>query len=149
MYPELKAKIAGDITRSGFTTTAWADPAGWLAHTVGLTELGHPEILISGLHGEWCHKVFWRIYHAIKAGGSFKAGQGDSTLGNMTCVFKALSPAAIEEHCAEATAFYEGTGKTPTFLQLVMPDKAGHLPWQSGYSAELMKVQRHLWVQLH
>lgn len=149
MNPEFKANIASDITRCGFTTSASADSTGWMAHTIGLTELGHPEILISGLHGEWCHKVFWRIYHAIKDGGSFKAEQGDDTLGNMTCVFKTLSPAAIEEHCDDALAFYEGTEKTPTFLQLVMPDKDGHLPWQPGYLAELMKVQRHLWVQLH
>jgi hypothetical protein len=149
MHPELKKHIAGDIARLGFTTLAADDAAGWVAHTVGLTELGHPEILISGLHGEYCHKVFWNAYEAVKAGHHFKAGQADDTLGALTCVFKTLSPAAIEEFCWQAQEFYAGTPKTPTFLQLVMPDKQGHLPWQPGYDASLMKYQRHLWVQLH
>lgn len=149
MHPELKTKITGDIARSGYATFGAPSPQGWVACTVGLTELGHPEILISGLHGQWCHKVFWNAYHAIKAGRCFKAGQVDDTLGKMTCAFKTLSPDAVEEFGWQALEFYQGTPKTPTFLQLVMPDKAGRLPWQPGYDAELMKVQRHLWVQLH
>lgn len=149
MHPELKAHIARDIAKFGFTTLAADEPEGWVAHTVGLTELGHPEIFISGLHGEYCHGVFWNACYAIRTGRSFKAGQEDNTLGQMTCAFKTLSPAAAEEFCWQAQEFYAGTGKTPTFVQLVMPDKQGHLPWQPGYNAELMKVQRHLWVQLH
>jgi len=149
MRPELKTHIAGDIARLGFTTLAAKEAEGWVAHTVGLTELGHPEIFISGLRGDYCHRVFWTAYEAIREGRHFKAGQLDDTLGNLTCAFKALSPAAVEEFCWQAQEFYAGTAKTPTFLQLVMPDKQGHLPWQPGYDASLMKFQRHLWVHLH
>jgi len=149
MNPGLKTHIMDDIARSGFTTLASNDPAGWIAHTVGLTDRGHPEILISGLRGDYCHRVFWTAYEAIMEGRHFKAGQLDDTLGNLTCAFKTLSPAAAKKFCGQAQAFYAGTSKTPTFVQLVMPDKEGHLPWQPGYNAELMKVQRHLWVQLH
>jgi hypothetical protein len=146
---EFKTHMAEGIARLGFLTFAAPDPAGWIAHTVGLTELGHPEILISGLRGENCHGVFWNAYEAIKGGHSFKAGQEDYTLGRMICFFKPLSPAAAEEFCWRTLQFYEGTPKTPSFLQLVMPDRAGRLPWQLDYDTELMKMQRHLWVQLH
>jgi hypothetical protein len=150
MRPGLREHIERDITKLGFTTIAVGDdPAGWFAYTVGLTELGHPEILISGLRGDYCHGVFWNAYNAIKKGHSFKAGQEDDTLGHLTCAFKTLSPEAAEKFCRQALYFYEDKPKTPTFVQLVMPDKAGRLPWQPGYDAQLMKVQRHLWVQLH
>ena len=149
MPSELKTGTASTIAQYGFATLASNAYAGWVAHTVGLTELGHPEIFISGLRGDYCHGVFWNAYDAIKKGHSFKAGQEDDTLGVMTCAFKTLSPAAAEEFCFQALEFYEGTPMTPTFVQLVMPDREGRLPWHLGYDTELMKVQRHLWVQLH
>lgn len=142
--------IARSIAKQGFATIAVGDdPDGWFAYTVGLTEFGHPEIFISGLKGEYAHIVFINAYRAIKDGKSFKAGQEDDTLGSMTCAFKTLSQAAAEKFCCQALFYYEDKAQTPTFLQLVMPDKAGHLPWQPGYDADLMKYQRHLWVQLH
>lgn len=149
MHPEMKTDTANTIAQFGFATLASNAYAGWVAHTVGLTELGHPEIFISGLQGDYCHGVFWNAYHAIKAGHSFKAGQTDDTLGAMTCAFKTLSPAAADEFCFQAQEFYEGRPLTPTFVQLVMPDRAGRLPWQPGFDTRLMKHQRHLWVQLH
>jgi len=149
MHPDLKAHIEGDLAQFGFSTLAAKEPEGWIAHTVGLTELGHPEILISGMHGQLCHMVFQKAYHAIKAGQHFKAGETDDTLGALTCAFKPLSLAAAEQFCWRVQEFYAGTTKTPTFLQLVLPDKQGNLPWQPGYDTSMTKFQRHLWVQLH
>lgn len=142
--------IASCIAKRKFATIAVGeDPEGVVAYTVGLTEFGHPEIFISGLRGEYCHMVFCNAYQAIMEGRSFKAGQIDDTVGTLPCVFKTLSQAAVEEFCCQALFYYEDKPLTPTFLQLVMPDKEGHLPWQPGYNAELMKYQRHLWVDLH
>lgn len=146
----MQAYIARCIAKQGFATIAvGGDPEGAFAYTVGLTEFGHPEIFISGLRGDYCHMVFCNAYKAIQKGHRYKAEQEDNTLGAMTCAFKTLSQAAAEEFCCQALFYYEDKPLTPTFLQLVMPDKEGHLPWQPGYNAELMKVQRHLWVELH
>lgn len=141
--------IKRDIDTLGFTTVAVADPKGSFAYTVGFTELGHPEIFLSGLTGETCHGLFWEIYVRIKAGECFTSGFVDSELANLPCTFRAMRQDGIEEFCCQALYYYEDSGKTPTFLQLVIPDRKGVMPWEDGYDAKGMKVQRRLWRELH
>jgi hypothetical protein len=141
--------IASSIASRGFATFAVGDPEGDFAYTVGFTELGHPEILISGMPGPLCHQIFWDMFHQIKAGKRYKSGELDTDLANLPTAFKTLSPSAAEEFCCQALYWYEDKGKTPTFLQLVAPDKAGRFPWDAGYDLKLMRPQRHLWVNLH
>jgi hypothetical protein len=141
--------ITADIARAGFSNITVADPKGTFAYTVGFTELGHPEILISGMRGPVCHRFFWDLYDAIKAGKRYKSGEVDTDLANLPTAFKTLNPSAAEEFCCQALFWYEDKGKTPTFLQMVLPDKAGRFPWDAGFDAHLMRGQRHLWVDLH
>jgi hypothetical protein len=142
--------IRTSLAKSGFATIAVGDdPAGDFAYTVGFTELGHPEILISGLPPRICHQFFWDLYKAIKAGKVYKSGEVDTDFANLPMAFKTLSPGAAEKFCCQAVYWYEDKGQTPTFLQLVAPDAAGRFPWQDGYDTQLMRWQRHLWVNLH
>lgn len=140
-------KITQDIAERGFTTFCSATPEGIFAYTVGLTELGHPEIFISGMLGENCHLAFTDIYKAIKAGHQFKAGEVNTTLAHLPVAFRTLIPEIAVELCEQVMTYYPS--RQPTFLQLVLPDREGHLPWQEGYDVEYMRQQRHLWVNLH
>lgn len=141
------------ITRSladcGFATIEVGDPAGHFAYTIGFTELGHPEILMCGARGKVAHQLFWDLYRSIKAGKRYNSGDIDTELGNLPTAFRTVNPDVTEDFCFQAVHWYKGTGKTPTFLQLVMPDPAGLLPWQEGYDSKLMRPQRQLWVNLH
>lgn len=141
-------RIAEDIARAGFSTIMVPHPEGAFAYTVGFTELGHPEIFVSGL-GPVAHQLFWDMYHQIKQGKRYEAGSVDLDLATLPTAFRTLRDEAAVEFCCQALFFYEDTGKHPAFLQLVMPDKEGLLPWQEGYDAKLMHVQRQLWVDLH
>lgn len=145
----LHQHLAKDIAKSGFSSMIVPHPEGTFAYTVGLTELGHPEIFVNGLSGPVCHTLFWDIFREIKKGKRYEAGMIDTDLANLPTAFRTLRPEAAVEFCCQALYFYEDTGKHPTFLQLVMPDADGRLPWQDGYDAELMRRQRQLWVELH
>lgn len=145
-FPEF---IDASIAEMGFATVAVGAPEGFFAYSVGFTELGHPEVLISGLHPEHCHPFFWALFDMIKKGKRYQAGEVDTELGNLPVVFRTLHQDAAAKFCCQAQAWYDGSGKTPTFLQMVVPDPAGKLPWQAGYNAEKMRFQRHLWVELH
>lgn len=141
-------QIAGDIAKSGFSTVMVPHPEGSFAYTVGFTELGHPEIFVSGL-GPVAHQLFWDMFRAVKEGKRYDAGEINTDLASLPTAFRTLRPEAAVEFCCQALYFYEDSGKHPTFLQLVMPDKEGLLPWQAGYDSELMRCQRQLWVNLH
>ena len=142
-------RIAHDIATLGFSTIAVGDPSGTFAYTVGFTELGHPEILISGLRGEICHQLFWEMFKLIKGGKRYVAGETVTELANLPTAFRPLRQSAAREFACQALFRYEGTDKVPTFLQMVMPDKAGLMPWEAGFDKYAMRGQRHLWVQLH
>lgn len=145
----LHEKYAADIERCGFTAIGVPSPQGTFYYSIGLTDLGHPEILISGLAPTNCHGLLWEVVRKIKAGGKFAAGQVDETIGNFPVAFRYLPESAAQEFCCQALFYYEDQGKTPTFLQMVIADQHGVLPWQDGYDAEYMKYQRHLWVDLN
>jgi hypothetical protein len=141
--------IATSIGRSGFATLAVFDPEGDFAYTVGFTDCGHPEILISGLKGDICHRLFWDMYREIKAGKRYDTGAVDTDLASLPTVFRPLRDDAAKEFCCQALFWYEDKPVQPTFLQLVMPDPAGLFPWQAGYDRHAMRAQRHLWGELH
>lgn len=141
--------ITHDIATLGFSTVAVADPSGTFAYTVGFTELGHPEILISGLRSEICHQFFWDMYNLIKEGKRYAAGETVTELANLPTAFRTLRPSAAREFACQAVFHYEGKDKAPSFLQMVIPDKAGLMPWEDGYDQRAMRCQRHLWVELH
>jgi hypothetical protein len=145
----MREKITGDIARVGFSTIAVGDPKGVFAYSVGFTELGHPEIFVSGLRLENCHGILWAIFHKIKAGETFVAGQTDTSIGNFPVGFRYLPDVAANDFCCQALFYYEDSGKTPAFLQMVIPDNNGLLPWDKGYDHEFMRAQRHLWVDLN
>jgi hypothetical protein len=140
--------IASDIAKCGFSTVMVPSLEGAFAYTIGFTELGHPEIFVSGL-GPMAHQLFWDMYRAVKEGTRYEAGEINTTLATLPTAFRTLRPEAADEFCCQALYFYEDTGKTPAFLQLILPDKKGLLPWQAGYDSELMRYQRQLWVDLH
>jgi len=145
----MRERITGDIARVGFTTIAVPDPKGVFAYTVGFTELDHPEILICGLRLENCHGILWAIFQKIQAGETFVAGQTDSSIGNFPVGFRYLPDSAANDFCCQALFHYERSKKTPTFLQMVIPDNNGRLPWDKGYDHKFMAAQRHLWVDLN
>lgn len=141
--------ITEAIANQGFAVMAVGDSGGCWAYTIGFTELGHPEILICGLRPEICHRLFWDMYRAIKDGRVYQAGEVDHDLANLPAAFRWATPTAASDYCCQAVYWYEEQGKVPQFLQLVLPDPAGLLPWQVGYDAAKMRSQRHLWMELH
>lgn len=145
----LHAKYEADIERLGFTAIGVGDPEGTFYYSIGLTELGHPEVLISGLSPKNCHGLLWEIFNQIKGGKKFAAGEVSDTIGNFPTAFRYLPDDKAKDFCCQALFYYEEKGLTPTFLQLVIPDQKGILPWDAGYDAEYMKFQRHLWVDLN
>lgn len=145
----LHEKYADDIERHGFTAIGVGDPEGTFYYTIGLTDLGHPEILISGLSPANCHGLLWDMTTKIKAGQKFAAGDIDDTIGNFPVAFRYLPEEKAKDFCCQALFYYEDKGITPTFLQMVIPDKVGRLPWQDGYDRVYMRFQRHLWVDLN
>jgi hypothetical protein len=107
-----------------------ADPTSGAApfsYTVGLSALGHPEVVVTGMPFEPAKAFLNMVGEGVRAGTSYEAGTRDASLTDHGDV--AFIPAvdtsglyAVEQVYGEIRA-----------VQLVWPDSAGAYPWEPGF----------------
>ncbi len=106
-----------------------ADPKKCLSYTVGLTEHGHPEVVMTGLPPD-AGTAFLNIVGEIvvREGGRFRSGEATTELadGPPMPVLEVSDKTAL----SAVEAIY---GDVPA-LQIVWTDSHGHLPWDPGYA---------------
>jgi hypothetical protein len=96
--------------------------------TVGLTALGHPEVIVVGLPFEAGEKYLNLVGEAVRAGARFAPGAATTALTD------ARSPVVFlqvedDPRTTVAEQFYGSI----EVLQLVWPDSTGKLPWEEGH----------------
>jgi hypothetical protein len=96
--------------------------------TVGLTALGHPEVIVLGLPFEAGEKYLNLVGEAVRAGTRFAPGAATTTLTDASAPVVFL---AVEDTTRTSVAeeFYGSI----EVLQLVWPDSTGKLPWEEGH----------------
>ena len=96
--------------------------------TVGLTALGHPEVIVMGLPFEAGEKYLNLVGEAVRAGARFAPGAATTALTD------ASSPVVfLEVHDDPRTTVAEQFYGSIEVLQLVWPDSTGKLPWEEGH----------------
>ena len=98
------------------------------SHTVGLTALGHPEVIVMGLPFEAGEKYLNLVGEAVRAGARFAPGV------TTTALTDASSPVVFlqvddDPRTSVAAQLYDRV----EVLQLVWPDSTGKLPWEEGH----------------
>nr|WP_256871665.1 DUF4262 domain-containing protein [Paenarthrobacter nitroguajacolicus] len=98
------------------------------SYTVGLTAVGHPEIVMEGLPFEVAQAFLNLMGEEVKAGRRFTPGSITTDLTD--------SPAPIAfisvENITGLTAVAEVYGEVNA-LQAIWSDSTGRLPWESSY----------------
>ena len=118
------------------------------AYTVGLTEHGLPELLIFGVSGQTAHIILNVAAYYMRENGEFKDGQITDELGTMPNSFKSVRPDVATRYACQAGYRYESLRVQPRYLQVVLPDRAGKMPWDAGFDGEHMnKFQPQLWTE--
>ncbi len=98
------------------------------AYTVGLTTLGHPEVVIQGLPPDSAKTYLNIVGRGVRDGSRFEPGLITTDLPGLPvrCAFIAVEDSselvAIEQIYDEVEA-----------VQFVWPDSADHLPWEPGW----------------
>jgi Domain of unknown function (DUF4262) len=97
------------------------------SYTVGLTALGHPEVVITGMPFKPAQIFLNNIGSDIRDGRRFEAGTVTEDLAPAPVVFLTV----VQDE--ELTAVRQVYG-TCSAVQMVWPDSAGRLPWVDGYN---------------
>ncbi|WP_223690957.1 DUF4262 domain-containing protein [Leifsonia poae] len=129
---QLLAELHATIERSGWAVrTAEPDAASGragLGYTVGLTALGHPEVVVTGLPALSAVAVLNAVGQRVRDGADFLPGMRVADLLPVTVVvIDAVSVdglTAVRELYGEAEA-----------VQLVWSDGSGRFPGEAGFAA--------------
>ncbi|MEM9714187.1 MAG: DUF4262 domain-containing protein [Actinomycetota bacterium] len=101
------------------------------AHTIGVEDLlGHPDLLVVGLDGEFASRLFTEFVDHLRSGGELPVSQpfvGMLGADDLPCVLLPVDVAAHADWFAGAADHY--SHRPFRMLQLVYPDAAGRFPW--------------------
>ena len=98
------------------------------SYTVGLSRLGHPEVIVVGLPFEAAETYLNLVGEAVRAGARFRPGVVTTALTD------ADSPVVfLEVADTGRLAVAEQFAGSVDALQLVWPDSTGKLPWEEGH----------------
>lgn len=131
----IQASIAESISQFGVAVMCVfaSEDAPGFAYTCGLTDLGHPEVIMFGLRPEHSHPFLNAYYEMIKVG---RINPGVGIISQMFTLPLALITAPEEnagQFAIQCEAYYRNRGRKPKYMQAVMSDKNGLLPWQAGF----------------
>jgi hypothetical protein len=98
------------------------------SYTVGLSGLGHPEVIVVGLPFEAAETYLNLVGEAVRAGARFSPGVVTTALTD------ADSPVVfLQVADTSRLAVAEQFAGSVDALQLVWPDSTGKLPWEEGH----------------
>jgi hypothetical protein len=125
-------RLLGLIRQHGWAVRhvgAGSSPAdSAFSYTVGLTALGHPEVVVTGLPFEHAQIFLDNIGADVRAGQRFEPGHvaDDLTDPGAPVAFVAV------ENTTGLTAVAQVYGRVDA-VQMVWPDSTGRMPWAEGY----------------
>jgi hypothetical protein len=104
-----------------------SDEVGF-SYTVGLTALGHPEVIVLGMPWKSAHEFLNLIGDEVRRGARYQPG-------TVTGAFTDEDSPVVFIQVAETdrlTAVGQIYGRVDA-VQMIWPDSTGRLPWQEGY----------------
>lgn len=143
-------QIARHINDFGFSVMGVFGGQGSppFAYTVGLTETyNHPELLVVGMGQKTAAILFNAIAAKLKSpGGLIIDGDIMTDIANLPIAFKKISRGMASHYAFQCLYWYAGKKVQPEFMQMVMSDRSGNLPWSEDYDIAYMgPKQPELW----
>lgn len=118
------------------------------AYTIGLSRLGGPELLITGLPGRVSAGILNNLGELVRAGHALGPGRRDGVLDNgVPLELRPFAAERYQEFLGQLIWFADtfAAGVRPAVLQVVWPDRDGRFPWDAGleakYRAEFARTQ--------
>jgi hypothetical protein len=113
-------------------------------YTVGMTNLGAPELIVFGLSPEMVHGALNQIYMEISLQARPKDEKKISDQWSVTMLLEEVERTVATEYTTFTEMYFKGSGKQPTYKQLVWPDEHGKYPHQHGFSKKLRAAQPYI-----
>jgi hypothetical protein len=146
---EILFDIHGAIQRRGyFVQYVVADrPDPPWAYTIGFLDHDHPEVIVLGLSPESSAGILRIVHEHVVAGDRLPVGRehGHDANGLPFALIR-VDDRFVDESdyllgCHHYYAKRNGNVPEVRAVQLVWADASGHLPWEDGFDASLLRFQ--------
>jgi len=148
-HEAVQQRIEDNIREHGvaiiFTRTELAGATLNLAYTIGLADIGCPEVLVFALPAESAHMILNDIARRARE-GTLPMNEPLHDLANLPLVLKPVAPSIAAEYIVQANA---RIGRELPALQLVWSDTRGLFPWEEGFETRLLAAQPPLYGATH
>lgn len=135
-------KIQSDIETVGWSVIGVLpdDKRAGFSYSVGLSQIGHPEIIVVGLPPDLARSLINGIRQdgvIVETGRKY-----DNIFKGLPAIFVEVT-AVNREECLRAASLINTGGIFPA-LQLVWPDAKGVFPWEHGVDPSMVLAQQLL-----
>lgn len=119
-------------------------PGHHFAYTIGMTDIGQPELILFGCPQEVVGHVFNVMFAGIKEGAIPRdLDKIDDVLGVPLLAHKTTTTEA-SKYAVQCLEYYHRRGKQPEFKQLLWPDANGVYPHQDGFDEKYKQQQPYI-----
>ena len=130
--------IIAHLRKYGHAVIGSHTPEGqWIAYTIGLTDKYGYELFVSGLRMEIAQRILNDVADGLAHGAALEVGVPDDRWANMPCKWAKAGPNA-RNHVFQADYHYD---RPVEVMQMVLPDKLGRFPEDTGYDPHMLKAQ--------
>lgn len=132
----IEQKMRDDIAKTGLALIASLESESTPGHiyTVGLYEMGFPEIIIVGLPPQVGHGIIRNIYiQNIANGIQLETSRAYCDFANLPIAFIDVDFAYKKEYMLLLDNYYNDRSNEVPAIQMLWSDKNGKLPYEHGY----------------
>ena len=115
------------------------------SYTVGLADVGLPEVIVFGLPGDVACSILNDVAAHARA-GTLRFDAPMDNFCNLPVVLKQVAAPLVADYIIQANA---RAGRDLPAVQLVWPDAQGKFPWEDGADARMAAKQPVLSTQLN
>jgi len=116
------------------------------AYTIGMTDIGHPELLVIGLPDELAGLVFNQVHGELRKGQRTGRELLIEKILSVPLLVHATDPVKSCAYTIQGDEYYRIKGLKPVYSQLIWPDPAGVYPHQDGFDEDMREIQPYLGI---
>lgn len=116
------------------------------AYTIGMTDIGHPELLVIGLPDELAGLVFNQVHNELRTGQRTGRELMIEKILSVPLLVHATDPGKSCAYTIQGDEHYRIRGLRPVYSQLIWPDPAGIYPHQEGFDEDMKQIQPYLGI---
>ena len=116
-----------------------------MSYTIGLSDVGKPEIVVFGLPHETAMALL-NDAALLQRDDLLKLNEPTQEIGNLPLIFKSVSTAVAANYIIQANV---RAGRDLSVIQMVWPDPEGLFPWEPKFAKRFAPMQLALYQSAH